>query len=111
MMMRVFKVTFSDLAEADIEAILDYVAENHSTERAAKLLAEFRKLADSLCQFPERGNVPKELESFGVFEFRQLIYAPYRLFYNVKEAEVSILLVADGRRDMQSLLRKRLLSR
>jgi toxin ParE1/3/4 len=110
-MTHTFKVAFSDEAEADIEAILDYAAENHSPEQAAKLLEKFRKLAESLREFPDRGNVPKELETVGVFEFRQLLSAPYRLFYNVQEAEVSILLVADGRRDMQSLLRKRLLSR
>jgi toxin ParE1/3/4 len=74
-------------------------------------VSELRELAEGLQSFPERGSVPKELEATGSPEFRQLVRPPYRLFYAVTEHEVLILLIADGRRDMQTLLRQRLLSR
>ena len=34
---------------------------------------------------------------------------PYRVIYRVVDRDVAILLIADGRRDMQSLLATRLL--
>jgi toxin ParE1/3/4 len=42
-------------------------------------------------------------------EYRQVFFKPYRLIYRVHEARVVVYLIADGRRDMQSLLVSRLL--
>jgi toxin ParE1/3/4 len=44
-------------------------------------------------------------------DFRQLGLAPYRIIYRVIAQEVFVLLIADGRRDMQGLLERRLLGR
>ena len=43
-------------------------------------------------------------ESIASFFFR-----PYRIIYRVIENNVYVLVIADGRRDMQSLLQRRLL--
>jgi toxin ParE1/3/4 len=64
-----------------------------------------------LDEFPERGNVPKELVEIGVREFREAHHKPYRLIYRVTEDKVIVYCVLDGWRDMQSLLRRRLLRR
>ncbi|RPJ74031.1 MAG: type II toxin-antitoxin system RelE/ParE family toxin, partial [Desulfobacteraceae bacterium] len=36
-------------------------------------------------------------------------FKPYRIIYRVMDKNVYVLLVVDGRRDMQSLLQRRLL--
>lgn len=43
-------------------------------------------------------------------EFRQVNFKPYRLIYRVVGNDVIVYIIADGRRDMQSLLERRLLS-
>jgi toxin ParE1/3/4 len=63
----------------------------------------------TLERFPMRGNVPGELEALGVADYRQILLAPYRLIYRVIDATVFIVVIADGRRDMQTLLEQRLL--
>jgi toxin ParE1/3/4 len=63
----------------------------------------------SLSKFPERGSYPRELTSLGIKEFRQTLFKPYRMIYRVTGNQVIIYLIADGRRDMQSLLARRLL--
>jgi toxin ParE1/3/4 len=45
----------------------------------------------------------------GIREYRQIYFKPYRVIYRVMDKQVVIYLIADGRRDMQSLLTRRLL--
>jgi toxin ParE1/3/4 len=45
----------------------------------------------------------------GLKEYRQTWFKPYGVIYRVEGQEVIIYLIADGRRDMQSLLTRRLL--
>jgi toxin ParE1/3/4 len=49
------------------------------------------------------------LIALGLREFRQVLFKPYRMIYRVMENNVYVLLIADGRRDMQKLLQRRLL--
>jgi toxin ParE1/3/4 len=67
------------------------------------------KVAESLSRFPDRGSYPKELVALGIKEYRQTFFKPYRVIYRVVGSEVIIHLIADGRRDLQSLLARRLL--
>lgn len=45
----------------------------------------------------------------GIRDFRQVAFKPYRVLYRVIGQKVYIHVVADGRRDMQTLLARRLL--
>ena len=104
-----FAVKLTDGAEHDLDAIFDYLAENHSAEAATELLDGLLAKVQTLERYPLRGGVPKELESLGIREFRQVLMKPYRLIYRVIEQKVFIMVIADGRRDMQALLERRLL--
>ena len=63
----------------------------------------------SLSETPERGTYPKELLAIGIREYREIFFKPYRIIYRVIAENIYILLIADGRRDMQGLLQRRLL--
>ena len=52
---------------------------------------------------------PKELMVLGIREYRQICFQPYRMIYRIVGKQVVIYLIANGRRDMQSLLTRRLL--
>ncbi|MBF0305732.1 MAG: type II toxin-antitoxin system RelE/ParE family toxin [Alphaproteobacteria bacterium] len=104
-----FEVLLSWDAERDIEDIALYVARNDAVEKAERLVAALEETCLGLSEFPERGNVPKELESLGMTEFREAHYKPYRVVYRIMGRQVIVYCVLDGRRDMQSLLQRRLL--
>lgn len=106
-----YEVRLTQGAEDDLEAIYDYVAEHRSAEEASALLDALLAKVGTLEQFPERGAVPGELATLGIRDFRQLLSAPYRLVYRVVGKKVFVSLIADGRRDMQTLLQQRLLGR
>ena len=41
-------------------------------------------------------------------KYREIFFKPYRIIYRVMEDNVYVLVIADGRRDMQTLLQRRL---
>jgi toxin ParE1/3/4 len=106
-----FDVRLTEGAEGDLKAIHAWLAEHRSVDDADALLDSFLEKVGTLEQFPLRGGIPQELDALGIREFRQTLMAPYRLIYRVVGGTVFILVIADGRRDMQTLLEHRLLNR
>ncbi len=104
-----FNVLLTKGAEQDLEAIYDYIAEFDCVANANHVLDELLQVAKNLSRFPERGSYPKELATLGIKEYRQTSFKPYRVIYRVTGSQVIIYLIADGRRDMQSVLARRLL--
>lgn len=104
-----YKVLLTAGAERDLESIYTYFSEQDSPNRADYVLDRLMEAAEGLATFPERGSHPQELLALGIREYRQSFFKPYRLIYRVSRKQVIIYLVADGRRDMQSLLSRRLL--
>lgn len=104
-----YDVVLTRDAESDLEHIYRYIAEHDSKGSADHVLERLLEVSDSLAASPERGSIPKELRSLGMAEYRQVFFKPYRLIYRVHTNHVVIYLIADGRRDMQSLLAQRML--
>ncbi len=104
-----FEVLLTEGAEQDLEAIHDYISEFDCVANANYVLDELMNVVESLSKFPERGSYPKELVGLGIKEYRQTFFKPYRVIYRVTGNQVIIYLIADGRRDMQSVLARRLL--
>jgi toxin ParE1/3/4 len=104
-----FQVVVTEDAERDLDDLITYIAKYDSPRNAEHVLGRILDIADSLAVEPTRGSTPNELRGLGEFEYRQVFFKPYRLIYRVIEQQVVIYLIADGRRDMQTLLARRLL--
>jgi toxin ParE1/3/4 len=104
-----FGVLVTEDALRDLEEIHDYIAENDAAANADYVLERIDEAVESLSTFPERGSHPKELLALGIREYRQTFFKPYRVIYPVIGQRVYIYLITDGRRDMQTLLARRLL--
>ncbi len=104
-----FAVLLTDDAAHDLEALCDYIEQHDVPGKADYVLEQIEKALNSLSENPQRGACPKELQAVGLREFREILFKPYRIIYRVMEKKVYVLLIADGRRDMQSLLQRRLL--
>ncbi len=107
---RVYQVLLTRGAEDDLESIYDYIAQFDPVANADYVLDQVMGAAESLARMPERGSFPKELLALGIKEYRQVFFKPYRLIYRVMRDQVIVYLIVDGRRDMQSVLARRLLS-
>jgi toxin ParE1/3/4 len=98
-------------AACDLEDIYQYVAIHDAPGKADCLLTNIEKVFSRLSEHPERGVYPRELSAMGIREYREVFFKPYRLIYRIMGDKVYILLIVDGRRDMQSLLQRRLLEK
>ncbi|MCG6117255.1 MAG: type II toxin-antitoxin system RelE/ParE family toxin [Aquimonas sp.] len=96
-------------AENDLEALHRYLSEFDSPASADRLLDRLLSVVHSLEQSPERGSQPRELLALGIKAYRQVLFKPWRLIYRVEGGAVHVVLIVDGRRDLQSVLAERLL--
>ena len=104
-----FTILLTQDAAGDLEELYDYIAEHDAPSKADHVLDRIQKVLATLATFPERGSYPKELLALGIREYRQTFFKPYRVIYRIIGQHVYVYLIADGRRDMQTLLERRLL--
>ena len=104
-----YEVSLTKDAERDFEEIYLYIAEHDSPASADHVLERLVEATEAIGTAPDRGSSVSELRSLGISEYRQVFFKPYRLIYRVHAKQVVVYAVADGRRDMESLLARRLL--
>jgi toxin ParE1/3/4 len=105
-------------AEADLSAIYrQRLAQRGAggNDGAEALLDRLVAAIEGLAEWPARGPVPPELEALGIHLYRQLSLRPYRVIYLPEDGaggsapRVTVMIVADARRDFRTLLEERLL--
>ncbi len=104
-----FVVSLTDDAARDFEELYDYVALHDAPGKAEYVVGQIEKVFSSLSELPERGAYPKELLALGIREYREVFFKPYRIIYRVVDKNVYVMLIVDGRRDLQQYLQRRLL--
>jgi toxin ParE1/3/4 len=104
-----FAVLMTDDAARDLEELYGHIALHDTPQKAEYVLSQIEKAFSQLSQFPERSSYPKELLALGIRDYREIFFKPYRIIYRVVDNNVYVFLIADGRRDMQALLQRRLL--
>ena len=105
-----YDVFWAASAERDLIGIIDFIA-RENPENALKILTEIRKRVSELKSFPERGRIVPELQSQGIFLYRELLASPWRITYRIKDAQVNVLSVLDSRRNVEDILLERLIKR
>jgi len=94
------KVRFLASAEADLETIADWIADD-DPGRAASFVLELRERCLSLAEKPNRFPVARRV---GGHVFRKLVYRDYLIFYRALADRVEIVRVLHGARDWAGLL-------
>ena len=103
------KVFLTAGAVRDLEELYRYIAVHDAPGKAEQVLARIEKAFESLSESPDRGTYPQELLTLGIRDYREIFFKPYRVIYRVAGDALYVYLIADGRRDMQTLLQRRLL--
>jgi toxin ParE1/3/4 len=104
-----FEVFLTADAARDLEESYHYITLHDAPDKAKHVLTRIEKALGSLSESPDRGAHSKELLALGIREYREIFFKPYRVIYRVLGDSVHVFLIADGRRDMQTLLQRRLL--
>lgn len=106
--MKRYAVELTEGALLDLDDIADYIARHDGPDRAEYVARGLEKAYASLSVFPDRAAYRRELLDIGIRDFRETHFKPYRIIYRVYACKVVVFLIADGRRDMQALLSRRL---
>ncbi|MFL0799706.1 MAG: type II toxin-antitoxin system RelE/ParE family toxin [Agarilytica sp.] len=104
-----YQVFLTGDAAHDLEDLYDYIESHDAPEKAEYVLDKIEETFSSLADNPERGAYPNELLVVGLREYREIYFKSYRIIYRIIAKHVYVMVIADGRRDMQSLLLRRLL--
>ena len=105
--MKRFKVVWAAGARADFDLLIQHLIDTESAV-AEKIFENLLAQADSLAFAPERGRKVPELLSLGVGNVREIFYKPWRMIYRIRDNEVRILMVIDGRRSLEGELLRNL---
>jgi toxin ParE1/3/4 len=103
-----YEVIWASVAENDLARIIEYIA-NDSTANALRVLNKLKNKAASLHHAPKRGRIIPELQEYGIYQYREIIVAPWRLMYRVQEDKVHVLAVLDSRQNLEDILLRRIL--
>lgn len=107
--MKRYRVRLTEDAEQDLIDIYRYIALHDSLENADYVLDQLESLCSRLSELPDRGHVPPELDRIGVTNYREVYFKPYRVIYETIRQDVFIHSILDGRRDLPTLLQRRLI--
>ncbi|MCL2025664.1 MAG: type II toxin-antitoxin system RelE/ParE family toxin [Leptospirales bacterium] len=97
-------------AREDVNEIIDYISKK-DINYAIKLLDNIEEDIKNLNMFPERYRIVPELEKYGYFVYREITVEYWRIIYKIENNYVYIMLVIDGRRNLEDLLLKKMILR
>lgn len=96
-------------AARDLEEIADFLEDREGPARADAIMDGIAKSLLSLSTLADRGHALPEAAGLGLTDILEIHYKPFRIVFCVEPKTVTVLVVADGRRDFASLLARRLL--
>lgn len=109
-MKKKYSVSWSESAQFDLESILDYIAVENEAN-AKKVFEDIKEHCLKIESFPKIGRIPLELKSINIETYREIVVAPWRIFYRINNNDVLVLAVIDSRRDIDDTLLNRILNR
>lgn len=103
------KVVFLLGAEQDLTDLKNYLSTNFGQQSWQASYGQIKEAVQRLQAFPESGKIPTEFERLNLTQYRQVIAGMNRILYEFRGDTLYIHLVCDTRKDMRSLLLRRIL--
>lgn len=103
------KVVILESAEHDLKELRSYLIKNFSAETWQNTYDKIKAVIRNLKTFPDAGAIPDEFEKLNLSQYRQVISGMNRIIYEVRQDTLYIHIITDTRRDLTSLLTRRLL--
>jgi len=102
-------VVILEAAEQDLKELRSYILKNFSAKTWQHTYKHIKESVRSLQTFPLAGSMPDELADLNLLQYRQIISGQNRIIYELRQNRIYIHIISDTRRDMSTLLTKRLL--
>lgn len=103
------RVVILDSAEQDLKELRAYILKSFSLDSWHTTYAKIKEAIRNLQTFPQAGSIPDEIEKLNLTQYRQILAGMNRIIYEVRQDTIYVHVIVDARRDMDSLLTRRLL--
>jgi len=103
------RAVFLAEAEKDLRALRKYLIRQFDKATWLHAYAGIKATVRAAAAFPQSGTILPELEAVGLMQYRQVLAGMNRIIYEVHGDMLYIHIVCDTRRDLRSLLARRLL--
>jgi plasmid stabilization system protein ParE len=99
-----YKVIVTPRAEASLEKIIDYIAEDASYQTALKVRDAIEEVINGLSKMPQRNSILREISDEDII-YRRVLKWKYRIIYTIEENELLVLVVEidNTKRDPEGL--------
>lgn len=103
------RAAFLEGAQEDLKELRHYVIKSFGKAAWQEAYQKIKDSIQALQTFPQGGSIPDEILDLGLQQYRQVISGMSRIIYEVRGEVIYIHIVCDTRRDMRTLLSRRLL--
>jgi plasmid stabilization system protein ParE len=103
------KVVFLAGAEEDLKDLRRHVVRSFGKQAWQETPERIKDSVRAIQDLPLGGPIPDELLDLGLRQYRQVVSSMNRIIYEITEEVIYIHIVCDTRRDMRTLLSRRLL--
>ncbi|RON10812.1 plasmid stabilization protein [Pseudomonas brassicacearum] len=104
-----FDVVILQSAETDLKELRSYLTKHFSSQTWQVTYTALRAAIRHLATQPYAGSIPEEIERLNISQYRQILSGKNRVIYEVRDKTVYIHIIADTRKNLPTLLMKRLL--
>ncbi len=104
-----YQVLVLPKAEEDLKEIYSYLINKFSKKEWHDAYKKIKHSILQLSSFPESGALFSEVQQLSLTQYRQVIAGMNRIIYEIRNNTVYIHIICDSRREMKTLLAKRLL--
>lgn len=102
-------VVLLESAESDLRDLRSYVIKNFGKDSWQASYSKIKESAGVIRSYPEDGSIPDELANLNLIQYRQVISGMNRIIYEVRGDVAYVHVICDTRKDLRSLLMKRIL--
>ena len=96
-------------AEQDLHDLKQYLVKNFGMADWQNSYGNLKAAINNLESFPFSGSIPDELQHINLAQYRQVIAGKNRIIYEVRQTTLYVHIVVDTRRDMKTVLTRRML--
>jgi plasmid stabilization system protein ParE len=103
-------IIWTDAARDDLLEIREYLKIHQSTAFVKRVTEQIRDEVGSLRDWPSKGVYVKELEELQLDQYRELLAGQHRIIVERSSEAFYVHIVCHTSRDLEALLRRRLLA-
>ena len=107
---KTYYIKWAAPAKDDLDEIIEYISKTN-INYAVKVMDMIYKNVKKLDKFPKRHRIVPELEKHGYLVYRQIVVEHWRIIFKIENNFIYIMLVIDGRRNLEDILLKKMLLR